>query len=218
MINREDMLELTRRMTPKRTCIDRIAGGYMDRDGFLDGSFNTNFLNLSTKEKERNLALAKAVPFSRTNEELKEYAFSPLDEKAGSLWQLLMAMRQRGLKDDALNETFYEIIGEHYRAAGDYAVFVFHGAYDVPLKAADKESLWESEEVYEYLICTISPLAGEYEPGEPECGFLFPSFSDRSTDIHRVAFFNADPLRPHDELLELLCRGAGGIGPGNTHI
>lgn len=31
MINREDMLELTRRMTPKRTCIDRIAGGYMDQ-------------------------------------------------------------------------------------------------------------------------------------------------------------------------------------------
>ena len=34
MINREDMLELTRRMTPSRTCMDRIAGGYMDEDGF----------------------------------------------------------------------------------------------------------------------------------------------------------------------------------------
>ena len=35
MINREDMLELTRRMTPSRTCMDRIAGGYMDEDGFF---------------------------------------------------------------------------------------------------------------------------------------------------------------------------------------
>lgn len=201
MINREDMLELTRRMTPKRTSIDRIAGGYMDGEGYIDGSFNTNFLNLSTKEKERNLALAKTVPFSKTNEELKEYSFSPADEKPGSVWQLLMAMRECGLKNDALNETFYEIVGEHYRAAGDYAVFVFHGTYDVPLKAADKESLWESEEVYEYLICTISPLAGEYEPGAPECGFLFPSFSDRSTDIHRVAVFDADPARPHTEMI-----------------
>lgn len=203
-INREDMLELTRRMTPKRTSFDRIAGGYMDRDGFLDGSFNTNFLNLSLKEKERNLAIAKAVPFSRTNEELKAYQFSAADEKPGSVYQLLMAMRECGLKNDALNETFYELVGEHYRAVGDYAVFVFHGTYDVPLKAADKESLWESEEVYEYLICTISPLTGEYEPGAPECGFLFPAFSDRSTDLHRVAVFNADPARPHDEILSLL--------------
>lgn len=204
MIKREDMLELTRRMTPKRTSIDRIAGGYMDRDGFLDGSFNTNFLNLSLKDKERNLALAKTIPFSRTNEQLKEYAFSGEDEKPGSVWQLLMAMRECRLKNDALNETFYEVIGERYRAAGDYAVFVFHGVYDVPLKASDKESLWESEEVYDYLICTISPLQGEYEPGAPECGFLFPSFSDRSTDLHRVAFFNADPRRPHDEILKML--------------
>lgn len=32
-INREDMLELTRRMTLKRNCFDRIAGAYLDRTG-----------------------------------------------------------------------------------------------------------------------------------------------------------------------------------------
>lgn len=151
MINREDMLELTRRMTPSRTCMDRIAGGYMDEDGFLDGSFNIHFLKLSGEEKAKNLALAKAVPFSKTNEQLKEYEFSPIQERPGSLWQLLMAMREARLKNDALNETFYELVGEHYQSVGkDYAVFLFHGTYDVPLKASDKESLWESEEVYDF--------------------------------------------------------------------
>ena len=33
MINREDMLELTRRMTPSRTSFTRVAGGYMEPDG-----------------------------------------------------------------------------------------------------------------------------------------------------------------------------------------
>ena len=32
MIVREDMLELTRRMTPARTSITRIAGCYVDRE------------------------------------------------------------------------------------------------------------------------------------------------------------------------------------------
>lgn len=31
MINREDMLELTRRMTPARTSMTRVAGCYIDR-------------------------------------------------------------------------------------------------------------------------------------------------------------------------------------------
>ena len=161
----------------------------MDGDGEIDGSFNVHFLKLSAKEKERNLAIAKAVPFSRTNEQLKEYDFSAQDERPGSVWQLLMAMRECGLKNDALNETFYELVGEKFRADGGYAVFLFHGTYDVPLKASDKESLWESEEVYEYLICTVSPLAGEYEAGEPEWGFLFPAFSDRSGDEHKIDVF-----------------------------
>ena len=47
MINREDMLELTRRMTPSRTSFTRVAGGYMEPDGEIDESFNVNFLNLS---------------------------------------------------------------------------------------------------------------------------------------------------------------------------
>lgn len=32
-INRDDMLELTRRMTPKRNCFSRIAGAYFDEEG-----------------------------------------------------------------------------------------------------------------------------------------------------------------------------------------
>ena len=38
MINREDMLELTRRMTPSRTSFTRVAGGYMEPDGEIDES------------------------------------------------------------------------------------------------------------------------------------------------------------------------------------
>lgn len=202
MLKREDMLELTRRMTPKRTSFTRIAGCYLDRDGEIDGTFNTNFLNLSSSDKEKNLAIAKAIPFSRTNEELKEYAFSKENMGAGSMWQLLMAMKDCGLKNDALMDTFYEIVAEHYRNEEAYAIFVFHDRYDVPVKAEDKVRLGESEEVYEYLICAVCPLTGEYEPGIPECGFLFPSFSDRSSDIGHVAVFHAGNEKRHTELTE----------------
>lgn len=191
MIHREDMLELTRRMTLKRNSVTRLAGAYIDGNGEMDGSFNTHFLKLSQPEQARNLAMAKTVIFSKTNEELKEYRFAPEEEKPGSIWQLLMAMKECGLKNDALMDTFYELFAEGVKSEGGYAVYVFHGRYDVPLKAKDKDSLWESEEVYEYLICAVCPLTGEYEPGEPEFGFLFPAFSDRSGDIHGADVFRA---------------------------
>lgn len=59
MINREDMLALTRRMTVKRTSMTRIAGGYLDRDGYIDGTFNTGFLKLSPDEQRKKFTDSK---------------------------------------------------------------------------------------------------------------------------------------------------------------
>ena len=70
-IDREDMLTLTRRMTLSRNSFTRVAGCYVDRDGEFDGSFNTNFLKLSSADRAKNLKLAKAVPFAETNTHLK---------------------------------------------------------------------------------------------------------------------------------------------------
>lgn len=198
------MLELTRRMTVSRTSMTRIAGSYMDVEGDIDGTFNTNFLKLSAAEKEKNLAIAKTIPFSDTNQNLKRYKFSEKAMKKGGIWQLLMAIKSCGLKNDALMDTFYELVAEQYQSDHDYAVFVFHDRYDIPRKAADHERLWESEEMFEYIICAICPLTGDYEPGRPECGFLFPAFSDRSGDLERVDVFQAGETRPHKELLKIL--------------
>lgn len=201
-INRDDMLELTRRMTVSRNCFSRIAGAYMDEEGFVDGNFNTHFLKLSSREQVRNLVIAKAIPFSETNVNLKYYHFLKEDETPGSIWQLLMALRECELKNDALLYSFYEYVGERYQSNHPYAIYIFYGNYDIPLKAKDKESLWESEEVYKFVICAICPVSGDYEAGEPECGFLFPAFTDRSTDIHGIEIFQEDTEHPHRELIE----------------
>ena len=53
MIKREEMLELTRRMTPARSSVQRIAGAYFDEEGYVDGTFNTHFLKLSQAERAK---------------------------------------------------------------------------------------------------------------------------------------------------------------------
>ena len=201
MINREDMLELTRRMTPTRTCFDRIAGAYINDMGEVEDSFNVHFGKLSGSEKSRNLALAKAIPFAKTNEQLKEYTFSEKAKGKDSIYTLLRAIQQCGLKNDALMELLYEQIADGFPVDYEFATFVFHGTYDVPIKAKDKESLWDSEEVYDFIVCTVSPMAGEYEPADPVFGFLYPAFSDRSGDEEKIDIFHADPECVEEGLL-----------------
>ncbi len=152
MINREDMLELTRRMTPARTSFVRMAGCYTHSGGEYDGSFNIHFLKLSGSEKARNLAIAKKILFAESNEKLREYRFPETSQGPGSIWQMLMALRECGLKNDALLETFYDILIEGLQIHGAYAIYMFYDRYDIPAKASDKERLGESR------ICSLSDL------------------------------------------------------------
>jgi len=188
MINRSDMLELTRRMTDSRTHIARLAGAYMDEEGYVDGTFNTNFLKLKGEEKQHALEIAKAIPFSKTNEELISFKIPGM--KPGSIWQLLYALRDCELKNDALLLTLYEYIGERLEAAGPYAIYVYYGAYDIPVKASDKAVMEDSEEVYRYLDIALCPTDREQNTGLPFAGLLYPALTDRSTDFEHVNVFS----------------------------
>jgi hypothetical protein len=190
VINREDMLELTRRMTSKRTNLVRIAGAYMDDEGYIDGTFNTSFLSLMGAERERCLSIAKEVLFSDTNRELKSHSIP--GRLPGSIWQLLYAIRDCELKNDALLLNLYEIIAEQYPKGRAYASYIYYGVYDVPVKAADKERLEESEEVYSYIIAAIAPTDADQVPEMPNAGFLYPAFTNRSTDMEHINVFRRD--------------------------
>lgn len=190
MINREDMLELTRRMTPARSSVSRIAGAYYEEEGYVDGTFNTHFLKLSPAERTKHLNHAKVMLLSETNEELKEYKISQTEKKPGSIWQLLDGIKESALKNDAFLDIFYELVGENLKPGCPFACFVYYGQYDIPVKGQDKEWMEGSEEVYTYLICTLSPLEGEYEPGNPAAGFLYPAFRERTGNDEYVNVFD----------------------------
>ena len=87
---------------------------------------------------------------------------------------------------------------------GDYGIYLFHGAYDVPVKGKDKEWLEGSETVYEFIICAICPVTGDYEAGEPAWGFLYPSFVNRCEDRDHIAIYNIDPHNEDMGFLNML--------------
>lgn len=193
-INREDMLTLTRRMTLKRTSLVRIAGAYIDPGGWIDGTFNVRFLNLSAEERSKKLKLAKAIPFAETNSKLKRYRFRQKEAGKG-LWTLLITARNTGLENDALLDVFYEAFAEQYNSEHPYGIFLFYDRYDIPVKGKDHKRLGESERMFEYLICAVCPVNEDYEAGIPECGFIFPAYDGEGAALNCIDIYECGKLK-----------------------
>ena len=227
-MNQKDVLELKRRLKKDACTFTRVCGCYVDADKNKVTSFGETFLNLEDEEFYKYLEITKKVMSGTIGNNLLELEFPTAEEAAGGRQQFLMGLRESTLKNDDLMEAFYDLVIDSYDYVGNYLILVFHDAYDVMTKTSDNNKLDESEEVYEYLLCAICPVnltkpglgyredenrigprIRDWVVGAPDTGFVFPAFTDRSTDIHSVMFYTRDTKTPHSEFME------SGLGCGS---
>ena len=227
-MNKKDILELKRRFKKDACTFTRLCGCYVDADHNKVTSFGETFLNLEDEEFYKYFEIAKKVMSGTIGNNLLELEFPTAEEAAGGRQQFLMGLRESALKNDDLMEAFYDLVIDSYDYVGNYLILVFHDAYDVMTKTSDNNKLDESEEVYEYLLCAICPVnltkpglgyredenrigprIRDWVVGAPDTGFVFPAFTDRSTDIHSVMFYTRDTKTPHSEFME------SGLGCGS---
>jgi hypothetical protein len=214
------VLEIKSRLKKTGCTFTKMCGCYVNADKEIVLRMNETFLNLEEEEFYKYLDIAKKTLSGTLGNNLLELSFPLEEEKAGGKQQFLMGLRESKLKNEELLETFYQLIIDNYDYAGNYLILIFHDAYDVMKKTTDKLKLDESEEVYEYLltaICPVTltkpglgyledenkigPIRRDWVVAAPENGFLFPAFTDRSTDIHSVLFYEKNPANSHKELM-----------------
>lgn len=206
-ITKRDVLELRRRLTKNGCSFTRMAGCYVGGNQNIVVQFAQPFLDLADEEFHKYLEIARKVISGTPGSNLLELSLRT-DADADTCRRLLLALRDCGLKNDGLLERFYEQVIVHYQYAGNYLILLFHDIYDVPVRAEDHAKLDESEEVYSYLLCAICPVElskpglGYHEEenrfgprtrdwvvGLPEIGFLYPAFSDRSSDLSAIMYY-----------------------------
>lgn len=220
-MNKKEVLELKRRMKKDSCTFTRICGCYVDSKRNHITHLNKTFLNLDDEELFKYLDIAKKVLSGTLGNQLLELEFPLEQEEAGGRQQFLLGLRENKLKNDELLERFYDLVIENYESAGNYLILIFHDTYDIPIKTNDNLMLDESDEIYEYLLCAICPVKlskpglGYIEESNeiglrvrdwivdvPDAGFLFPSFTERSTDIHSTLFYTRNTKQPPIELME----------------
>lgn len=220
-MNKQDIAELKKRFTKNGCSFTKMAGCYVDSEKNKVVTFNETFLNLDEEEMHKYLDIAKKTLSGTVHNNLLSLEFPREEEEVGGKQQFLMGIRESRLKNQELIDRMLDLIIENYVYSGNYLILLFHDAYDVMTKTSDNQKLDESEEVYEYLLCSICPVTlskaalgyredehrigsriRDWVVGAPETGFIFPAFSEGSTDIHSVIFYTRNAKEPHTEMME----------------
>lgn len=223
-MNKREVLEIRKQFTPANCAITRIAGCYVDHEKNKKMESKSAFLSLPEEDAFKYFDIFRKTLSGSVGKNLLNLEFPTKQEMPGGTQEFLMKLRKSKLEDDQLLEEFYDRIIESYDYSENYYIVLIHAMYDIPGRASDGTEMYDaSEEVYEYLLCSICPVslskAGlsyhaesnciqdriqDWVVGMPDKGFLFPAFNDRSTDIHGVLYYTKKSEDLQQELIEQL--------------
>lgn len=223
-MNKKEVLEIRKQFTPANCAITRIAGCYVDHEKNKKMESKSAFLSLPEEEAFKYFDIFKKTLSGTMGKNMLNMEFPIDQEMPGGTQEFLMKLKASKLEDDMLLEEFYDKVIATYEYAENYYIILIHAMYDVPGRSSDNMEMFDaSDEVYEYLVCSICPVslskAGLSYNAESNCiqdrirdwvvdmpdkGFLFPAFNDRRTDIHGVLYYTkkSEDLQP--ELIEQL--------------
>lgn len=222
IMNKKEISEIKKQFSNENCAITRICGCYVDGEKQIRTTLKEAFLSLPEEEIFKYYEIFKKTLSGTLGKNLIQMEFPTKQEMPDGTQAWLLKLRDSQLKDEHLIEEFYQKIIKNYNYEENYYIILIHAAYDIPKKTEDNIELFDaSDEVYEYLLCSICPVklskAGLCYNAEknnienrtrdwlievPDTGFLFPAFNDRSMDIHNILYYTKNPEALQSNLLE----------------
>lgn len=234
-MNKKEVLEIRKLFTKEDSSLQRICGCYVDGEKNKVYCKKDAFLSLPQDEMLKYNELLKGSLAGSVGKTLINMEFPIEQERDGGTQYFLEKLRKAELKDDVLLDEFYNRVIANLNFDGNYYIILVYGAYDVPGKASDGTEMYDaSDEVYSFILCCICPVArskgglsfledegiiGErfrdFVVGKPMCGFLYPAFNDRCSDIHNVLYYakNSSSIFP-----DIIDKVLGSIAPMTADI
>lgn len=217
-----EVAEIKKQFNHKDSAITKLCGCYVDGEKEIKVTFTETFLTLPEEETFKYFEIFKKSLSGTLGKNLINMDFPTEAEFKGGTQEFLLKLRDSELKDEALLTEFYQKVIEQYDYVGNYLILLIFGAYDVPGKASDNFLMEDSsDEVFRHIICSICPVnlskpglsyheennqiqkrIQDWVVGAPINGFLFPTFNDRSTDIHSVLYYSKDSEKLQSDFIE----------------
>lgn len=216
-MKKQEIMEIKRTFIPDNEVITDLVGWIINENGETIAHMKEKFWNLPEEMMLKFLELFKRTLTGKIRKNLYNLEFIPHADAPKKL---------RDIRDSRFQKDTYRTlmldIAEKYKENGRFAIFMIHGAYDIPGKTKDGNKLEDaSEETYEYImtcICPvkmsapalgmevdspyIQPARRQWIIGKPDTAFIYPAFNDRSQDFDHIWYYTRRPDEPAKELIQ----------------
>ena len=221
-MNEKGVREIRRRFKPDKSMIGSVYGCYVNEDRKIVSTFEEFLSGMPQEESEHFLSLLKKSLSGTLGKNLINIEFSAKQVMESDEYKLLYMLRQGGLKNSELLQTFYQRVIETLNMEGSYLILLTHDVYSVPYKSTDGDMQKDaSDEEFSYILCSICPVKPKpkelsYRLAEnrfrttsqnlivsaPELGFLFPAFDDRAANIYGALYYSKNAAENHQEFID----------------
>lgn len=220
-MNRSDLSEIKKYYKIDKTNLVRIAGCYVNGEKEKVCTFVSRYGTLDDNEQFKYLEILNKTLSGKLGDQLMELSFPYEEETDGEHYRSLLALRNTELENEELLSAFYDQMIDTVEITGNFLILLFYDVRDIMNRNLDGLKDGESEETFRYIVCSVCPVELA-EPGlsyiaeantigarmrdwvvkKPETGFMFPTLTDRSQDVHNVLFYSKDARAPHREIAE----------------
>lgn len=196
---------------------------------FVDSEKNVRYQNISsciTMENDENdlySNILKKVLNTNVGKNFIEYEFPNDAYDEGNSQNILYKLLQSELKDEEAAENFVNHIANHITYTGQFAIITAYCNYTIKKKDKLDEYGEDADEVYRYLLTAVCPVEVS-ETGfvfdsfnneitrkintelliskAPSDGFLYPVFSNRSSDVNHIMYYSKKADKPNISIIE----------------
>ncbi|MBR3767898.1 MAG: DUF4317 domain-containing protein [Clostridia bacterium] len=220
-MNDKELREIRRRFRSNKNNIMSIKGCIVDHEKNIKSYINQSMINTLSDDSEKLLSLMKKSLSGSVGINLFDLEYQSMQVMDSEEHKLLMELRNSKLvNEDALNIFFNKVI-ESVNFEGSFAILLACDDYDVFSYNESGEREEESNSVFTYIVCSICSIK-DAKPslyysdfdntfrttdkfsllGNPEIGFMFPTFDDRATNIYKAQFYSKDVSNTYPDFIK----------------
>lgn len=215
----KDITEIKKRFKKNETTITKIYSIYIDNEG---NEICNRYENLLIMKDENENDFYKFLDLQKKTLSCKSIDLDFNSEESKDIKKLITSMYKDKLSNLEIIKIFIDELKKAYlnEIKGNFLITLVVDSYDVPSKTTDGFKVDESEEVYSYMICSVCPvttskaglgyieqnntIGSRYQDwivNPPELGFIYPSFTNRSSDNSTITYFYKNPKKLYESVI-----------------
>ncbi len=217
----KEIREIRRRFRPNKSNIVTIKGCIVDNEKNIKSYINQSMINTISDDCEKLLSIMKKTLSGGIGTNLIDLEYKSTDIMDCDEHKILLEMRNSALRNDDLLNIFYSRVIESVHFDGSFAILLAADNYDVFSYTKSGEREEDSSTVFSYIICALCPIkqssTGLYFSdfdnsfrsveshlilGNPEVGFMFPSFDDRAANIYKAQLYTRNIDDIHSDFIK----------------